>query len=401
MIDPIGWIREKLNPAQENIVDDFGTDVSPSVKLATNQDAYNKLEVVNRGVNLIVDSGAGIKMDIGESKNYHESPARLRVKKLDTLLNFRPNPFYNADTLKRLLLMDLILEGDAFMYWDGAFLYHMPAYNVDIISDTKTYIKQYEYADKVFKPSEIIHIKENSGDSVFDGSSRLDAATDTMNLLLSMQSYQSNFFDNSAVPGIVLTTPNPLSEKVKNRLIQKWISAYNPNKGGKRPMIIDGEFKLESLSKYNFKELDFNESIKVLEEKILKTLGVPSILLESGNNANINPNLRMFYITTVLPLVERIIQAIELYFGYDIKPIKQDILALTPELRDWSNFLSTLVNAGIITRNEARQELRREDHEADFADELILPANIAGSASDSTVGGRPSDDSDGDDSDGG
>lgn len=390
------WILEKLNPAQPDIVDDFGETTSPSSKLSTNQDAYNRLEIVNRGVNLIVDSGAGVKMDIGDSKNYHESATKIRAKKLDTLLNYRPNPYYNADVLKRMVLIDLLLEGDAFIYWDGAYLYHLPAYNVDIISDKKTYINRFEYAEKIFKPNEIIHIKENSSDSVFEGGSRLDSATESMNLLLSMQSYQTNFFDNSAVPGIVLTTPNPLSEKVKNRIIQKWVSRYNPTKGGKRPMIIDGEFKLESLSKYNFKELDFNESIGVQEERVLKALGVPPVLLSSGNNANINPNLRLFYITTVLPLMEKVIQGLELYFGYDIKPVKQDILALSPELRDWSNYLSTLTNAGIITRNEARSEIRYEDHEAEFADDLILPANIAGSAQDSGQGGRPTEDNDND-----
>ena len=110
------WILEKLNPAQPDIVDDFGETTSPSSKLSTNQDAYNRLEIVNRGVNLIVDSGAGVKMDIGDSKNYHESATKIRAKKLDTLLNYRPNPYYNADVLKRMVLIDLLLEGDAFIY---------------------------------------------------------------------------------------------------------------------------------------------------------------------------------------------------------------------------------------------------------------------------------------------
>jgi HK97 family phage portal protein len=384
----------KFNPAQSEIVDDFGIQHDPSPNLYNNQKAYNTIEVVNRGVNLIVDSSADIKYDIGEIMDFFVSPSdpplRIRKKKLDQLLNFRPNPYYNADVFKRNIFIDLVLEGDAFIYFDGAYLYNLPAFNVRVIADKKTFIKQYEYADQVFKPNEVIHIRENSGDSIFEGRSRLDAAKDSINVLKSMTGFQKNFFDNSAVPGIILLTPNPLSDRVKNRLLAQWSAKYNPAKGGKRPMILDSDFRVESMSKYNFKELDFIESIKNYENTVLKALGIPPILLDSGNNANINPNLRMFYINTVLPLVNKTVQAFESYFGYDMKAVTQEVLALRPELQDFSNYLTSITNAGIITRNEAREELRREARtEETFADELVLPANIAGSALNAGLGGAP------------
>lgn len=379
----------KLNPAQSDIVDDFGETHNPSPNLYNNQKAYNTVEVVNKGVNLLVDSAAGINVDIGNILDFFDSPTRLRKKKLEKLLNFRPNPYYNADVFKRNIFIDLILEGDAFIYFDGAHLYNLPAVSVEIITDDKTYIKEYRYNKKSFKPKEIIHIQENSGDNIFSGKSRLDAAKDAINTLKAMQNFQKNFFDNSAIPGLVLITPNPLSDRVKNRMLTQWMSKYKPSLGGKKPLILDGEFKLESLSKYNFNELDFNGSIKVYENTILKVLGVPPILLDSGNNANINPNLRMFYINTILPLVNKLVQALEMYFGYDIKAITQDSLALRPELRDLGNYLTSITNAGIITRNEARAEIRMEASDSEGADDLIIPANIAGSAEDPGTGGRP------------
>ena len=393
LLDILG-IAEKLNPAQDEIVDDYGEIHSPSSKHYTNQQAYEKIEVVNRGVNLIADSAAGMKLDVGDILEFSGSPTRIRKKKINTLLNFQPNPYYNADNLKRNVFMDLLLEGDAFIYWDGAHIYHLPALNVEIIADKTTFVKGYKYGDQKFRPDEIIHIRENSGNSIYTGQSRLDACKDSMELLLTMHDYQQNFFDNSAIPGMVLSTPNPLSQRVKDRIIAQWISRYNPKKGGRKPMIIDGDFKMESLSKYNFKELDFNESITTQETKVLKALGVPPILLDSGNNANITPNLRMFYITTIMPLVEKVVQSIEVYFGYDIKPVTQDVLALRPELRDLSAYLTGLTNAGIISRNEARSEIRYEAHTMDFADDLILPANIAGSAVDPNIGGAPKKDED-------
>ena len=382
-------IVNKFNPAQTDIVDDFGETQQVSSNLYTNQQAYKTIEIVNRGVNLITDSAADIRLDIGDIMDWFESPTRIRKKKLDQLLNFRPNPYINADVFKRNIFMDLLLEGDAFIYWDGGHLYNLPALNVEVTTSKKTYIEKYTYADKDFKPEEIIHIKENASDNIFVGASRLDSARKSLITLLTMTDYQYNFFDNAAVPGLVLSTPNPLSDRVKNRLLSQWVARYNPRKGGRKPMILDGEFRVEPLSKNSFTELDFNESIKRYEDTVLKALGVPPILLDSGNNANITPNLKMFYLNTVMPLVNKTVQSLEMYFGYDMKPITQDVMALRPELRDLGNYLTSITNAGILTRNEAREEIRMPAIPGDVGDELILPANIAGSAADPGVGGAP------------
>jgi len=386
------WINnlvEKLNPAQEEIVNDYGETQSVSSNLYNNQQAYKTIEVVNRGVNLITDSCADIRLDIGDIMDWFDSPVRMRKKKLDQLLNFRPNPYVNADVFKRNIYMDLLLEGDAFIYFDGAHLYNLPALNVEVTTSKKTYVEKYTYSNKDFDPSEIIHIRENASDNIFVGASRLDSARKSLITLLTMTGYQYNFFDNAAVPGLVLSTPNPLSDRVKNRLLSQWVTRYNPRKGGKRPMILDGEFKVEALSKYTFSELDFNESIKRYEDTVLKALGVPPILLDSGNNSNITPNLKMFYLNTVMPLVNKVVQSLEMYFGYDMKPITQDVMALRPELRDLGNYLTSITNAGILTRNEAREEIRMPAIPGDVGDELILPQNVAGSAADPGLGGKP------------
>ena len=42
------------------------------------------------------------------------------------------------------------------------------------------------------------------------------------------------------------------------------------------------------------------------EKIILKALGIPPILMDSGNNANIRPNMRLYYLETILPIVRKI-----------------------------------------------------------------------------------------------
>ena len=80
-----------------------------------------------------------------------------------------------------------------------------------------------------------------------------------MQLLASMRNFQDNFFKNGAVPGLVLKSPNTLSEKVKERMMQAWSIRYNPNTGGRRPLILDGGLEVDKLTEINFRELDFAE----------------------------------------------------------------------------------------------------------------------------------------------
>lgn len=139
----------------------------------------------------------------------------------------------------------------------------------------------------------------------------------------------------------------------------------------------------------SFRELDFDTSIKSNNVKILETLGVPPVLLDGGNQANISPNLRLFYLETVMPIVRKYVSAMELLTGYDIDAVVSNVSALQPELKDVAAYHTTLVNGGVLTPNEARVELRYEKDKDPESDKLRVPANIAGSAVDPSTGGAP------------
>jgi HK97 family phage portal protein len=312
----------------------------------------------------------------------------IRRSKIDLLLNKEPNPFQDVSAFKRNLIIDLLIDGNIFIYFDGAHLYHLPADKVTIETDEKTFIKKYSYDHTIdYSPREIIHIKENSFNSIFRGVPRLKPAYRTMQLLGSMRAFQDNFFKNGAVPGLVLKSPNTLSEKIKERMLQAWVARYNPQSGGRRPLFLDGGLEVENLTEINFKELDFQEGIKSNERIILEAMGIPPILLDGGNNANIRPNHRLYYLETVLPIVKKIRYAFERYFGFSLNEDVTGIPALQPELRDEAAYYATLVNTGILTPNEAREALQFERIEG--FDTPRVPANIAGSAANPEEGGRP------------
>ena len=381
------YLVEKLNPAQYRIAESEGTQVGTDSKPLTNIQAFKRLESVNRSVSLLVSAAASLDYDV-KSKVNDGVTVGLRQKQLNTLLNFRPNPYQSAVEFRQCLFTDLILEGNAFVHFDGTFLYHLPSANVEILTDTKTFIKGYRYNGAVdFKEQEVFYFRDVSSESIYRGASRLDAAERSIKILYSMQQFQEQFFDNGAVFGLVLTSENTLSQVAKDKTINYWLQKYNSKNGGKRPLILDSGLKPHNISDTNFKEMDFDQSIKTHSEKIMAAVGVPPLLLMGGNNANISPNLRLFYLETVLPMVRRYVSSLERYFGYDVEPITSSVSALQPELKDIAQYHVSLVNGGVITPNEARKELRYDPLEGH--DTLRIPANIAGSAADPSQGGRP------------
>jgi HK97 family phage portal protein len=377
-------VEEKLNPAQLHMGNDINSSREPSFSY---EKAYEDLEIVNRGVNMIVDDVAEIPTTVSRDNAFRGVVPGIKRSKVETLLNKSPNPYQDINSFKRNLITDFLIDGNIFMYFDGAHLYHLPATDVRIHSSKETYIEKFTMHDVTFSPDEIIHIKENSFHSIYRGVPRLKPALRTMILMKSMRAFQDNFFKNGAVPGLVLKSPNTLSEKIKERMMVSWQARYRPDAGGRRPLILDGGIEVDSISNVNFKELDFQTSIDDNEKIILKALGIPPIMLDSGNNANIRPNMRMYYLETILPIVRKINYGLERFFGFELSEDISDIPALQPELRDASAYYTSLVNGGIITAAEARDRLGFEPIEG--TEEIRVPANIAGSATNPDEGGRP------------
>ena len=380
---------EKLNPAQYVISREEGMTIDSREIITNYRNAYETLEIVNRAVNMIVDDVAEIPFQVGEQiQGINNIIKNIRKSRVDILLNREPNPFQDVSAFKRNLIIDLLIDGNIFIYFDGAHLYHLPADKMTIYSDTDTYVEKYSFDNSIdYSPKEIIHIKENSFNSIYRGVPRLKPAYRTMQLLGSMRNFQDNFFKNKTIPNLVLKSPNTLSEKIKERMLQAWVARYNPQSGGRRPLFLDGGLEVDNLTNVSFKELDFQEGIKSNEKIILEAMGIPPILMDGGNNANIRPNHRLYYLETVLPIVRKMGYAIERYFGFKIIEDVTGIPALQPELRDQAAYYATLVNTGIISPNEARVALGKEP--VPGFDEPRVPANIAGSAANPEEGGRP------------
>lgn len=420
MASPISWIREKLNPIQPYI-----QSQEPLIQPDSNVDyraAYDRVEIIHRSVEMMINSVVGIPFAV--TPGSQGGP----TKKVNRLLNERPNPFEDRVRFFRRAVMDLILDGNAFFYYDGNDIYILPANDIEIQTDAKRFIKGYTYLlsgsgasyDSGFEPfagsstarnrspsrssdkevridfdaSEVIHVRDDNDDSIFRGKSRLRSLTDLINLYYALLKFQKQFFKNNAVPGVVLTTDNVLSAKIKERLLQSWRSSYTTIfDGARNPAILDGGLKIDKFSDVNFQSLDFENSVERLQQDMAKALGVPYVLLKSGNNANIASNQVLFYEHTIIPIVYQFASAFEHYFNsVRIRPDLANIPALQPDLKSQAQYYTSLVNSGIISADEARQKLHFPALNKPETANIRIPQNIAGSAAKPELGGRPSTD---------
>lgn len=387
-------VMQKLNPVQSSIAQSQGSQSTMQRRIVTLSSAYEHVETVNRCINMIVDSASQIGFDIQDSLPFIGIASGMKHKSLVRCLNHRPNPFMDISTFWRLLIMDFLMDGNSFIYFDGSNLFHLPAKEVTIVPDEKGYINSFEYNNTTLKVSEVIHIKDNSFKSVIRGQSRLNSALNSILRRETMLDFQEAFFSNGAVVGLVVETDQILGKRLRERQEKEWQNKYNPKTGGASPLILDAGMKVKETSNTNFREMMFMENIDGFEDKMAKAMGVPKVLLESGNNANLRPNVDLFFNMTVIPLMRKFEAAFEAYFAYDIKITTHNIAALAPDLKMEAERISSLVNNGIITGNEGRGVLRLEELDDENMKKIRIPANIAGSATgvSGQEGGAPAQD---------
>jgi len=229
------WVADslKLNPAQPSIAS-LEPYASPETIVDFEQ-AYREIEVVHRSVDMIINACIEIPMVVEGA-----TPA----KKVNKLLNIRPNPFEDRVRLFRRAFLDFLLDGNAFFYYDGNDIYLLPANDVEVVPDEKSFISHYNYmvanqqsqdfygfgAGKQtrknqaiqFGTNEVIQVMAENDQSIFRGTSKLKPLLKLMELYHYMIKFQRQFFKNNAVPGFVLTTDSILSQRVKQRLLEAW-----------------------------------------------------------------------------------------------------------------------------------------------------------------------------------
>lgn len=397
------FFKIKSNPVQKPIGSDEGTSNSGNTKKITAANAFELDPVVNRCTNILVDNSAEVNYDIKEKFSFTPL-ARVNKRQLNELLNVRPNPYMDSNLFRRLIGLDYWFGGRCFIYWDGASMYHLPEGKMEVIASQTNdtgYIDHFLFDGTTkFFPNEIIFIKDNSyksfGASQISGNSRYMAAHNDTIRKDKLNTYKEKFIDNGTVLGLILESEQVLNRSFKNRILEEIKLNYNANNGkfSNTAFILDGGIKAKPTNQTSIADIGITEDRAAYNTSICTAMGVPPILLEGGNNANIRPNIQLLFHMTILPNLKKFESAFEAFFGFDVKLDIRDIPAMQPELDKESARITGLVNNGIITGDEGRVQLRLEPLGTEEMTKIRIPANISGSATGvaGQEGGAPTND---------
>jgi len=345
---------------------------------------YDAIGVIARCVDLIVNTAAEIEYKIVEDVG----PFNVLAKhdRFETLLENPSDEFGRID-FYRTCFKDEVFSGNSFLYNLGNELQLLEDVSYDSTKRPKSGTQNLD-------EDRLIHTRLLQEKGSRFGKSYLTRIDKELDLIAEMLTFQKNLFKNGAVPGVILSSESPLSKKQKERIAEEFLAMYSIMRGNSsKPFVADNALDVKSMS-HSFKELEFNEGVQNISDRICAALGVPQVLLTSGNQANLIPNYKLFVYNTIAPFVNNFASDLTLHlhkFYRGTKKLKVvpnfEVLALLKDdqLKETTS-IKGLVTSGVITPNEARAKLHYLKHIDPLADDLLFPANITGALNEPSSG---------------
>ena len=340
------------------------------------------IPAVSRCLKLVGQTISALPIDIqGQNENgIYKLDSHPMLDALKEPNSFSPQgDFFEAVIIHLLLRGNAIIEIDRRRDRSVKGLYILDPDEVSIEVTTKRNLV-YKIRDRVIRDYDILHFKDHTLDGIA-GLDKLKLHKDLWGLALENISYAVKYYSNGARPSGVLKTPEVLSDQAYNRLRTSWETRYGgANKG--KTAILEGGMSYESIGA-NPDEASFSNTTNLVQQQVAQVFGVPLYLLGDMSKMTFNntEQLAIQYVKyTILPVVETIAQeltrkllteeekATGLVFNFDLNSL------LKADTQNRAEYLSKLINAGVLSINDARRIENLPD--IDGGDNHFLQVNM-------------------------
>lgn len=351
-----------------------------------------KVSAVWACVQLISNSVAGLPLNIFREGNDGREALKSRHFLTD-LLHIRPNAWMKPRDFRLAMTVQMALWNNAYaeIRWSGerpvALIPLRPGRMAPFI--TKDGELTYHYSMdgssgqsgvKVYSKKSILHLKGFGTDGVA-GLNRNDYARETYGLSVSADKFAAKQFKNGK-PGGVLTLDKFLTaeQRAQVREIYQGLTETADNAGGL--YVLEGGMAYQALD-FSADQMQMIATRTHQLSEVARFFGVPDVMIGAGSNtssawpASFEQQMLMFLTFTLQSYLEEWECAIRdalipygsnLNVDHDTGPlVKMDSTAK-------ANYLSRLVQNGLMTRNEARLLLHLP--EVDGGNELTVQTNL-------------------------
>ena len=245
------------------------------------------------------------------------------------------------------------------------------------------YIFEINGKDIRLLPDDVLHFKYFSAISELYGTSANTAAEKSIILDLYSLDFNARFFKAGARIMGVLETDRHLSDKAMKRLSSKWIGKYGGHQKAFKTPVLEEGLKYHAISS-SHTDMEFIEQRKMTREEILAAYGVPPAivgLFEYANYANSREQKKLFWEDTMLPKLIKMQEYVSVFLlpRYGPRLVGEFDFATVSALQDSEEVKSktarSLVDSGIMSRNEARMEYYQLDS-VPGGDKLTVRGNL-------------------------
>jgi len=291
---------------------------------------------------------------------------------LDMLYN--PNLSEGSRAFYQRLTTHLLLAGNAYVYiaksGQTGSLFLVNPIGMEVVIDSETgLIAGYKFKGKrirEFKKEEICHIRHPHPGNDYYGLPFYLPGQQLADILALTEKWNLALLHNDMRPPGIIVTDEPLGPTKKREIQTKFESAWAGAANAGRSLFLEGglEWKPAGMT---IKDADWVEMMKVYLRQMAALFDVPSELLGDSENktySNMKEARRAFYLETVLPLCDFIIDE----FNRSIVPLwgkgmwlqidRANIEALQD---DWKERAQLVNQLDFLTWNEKRKYIGHEE----------------------------------------
>ncbi len=296
------------------------------------------------------------------------------------LLLERPNDLWDGGQMLRAVESRLALWGSAYVVIardaDGIPLemWPLPTPEVRVVAGEsdrtiRGFIHETPDGRVAYLPEEMLWFRRFNPAQSTDGFSSMAPARAAVDMGSEALRFNRRFYIHSAMPSdlVITTDSNPNQEQI-DRLLETWqVRLIDPDQAHK-PIILSGGVDMKRLGS-NQSEMEFIAALQWSVEEVSRAFGVPKVFLsefEDATLANVRTMEQFLWRNTIIPelkmLEDGINHRLAPHFArfpneYVVRFNLSDVEAVQESQSDRADRLSKLVDAGIMTVDEARREL--------------------------------------------
>jgi len=375
-------------PEQRNIVPPEDPSLaSGSVLQWLNLSALGALNISTffRGVNLISNSVS--QLPIYTKKRDGKGKTNI-IKNHPTNLIFNdPSNLVDSVTMLRNIVQNVICKGNAYVYIERAAdgtpvkLRYIPTGDVTLnyTKETNQLYYQCSYIRRGAKilPGDMLHFRLFTWDGV-TGVSIINFAKHQTDLSNTLNEHAKEFFEKGCnnISG-VLTVQSVLNEKQRTQILNTWNQTYSNGKAGLA--VLQGNMQYQPIS-INPDDAQLLESREFNQADVCQFLNIspaqlglkgfsPYKSFEDANNELLQRTL-MPYIRMIESEFSRKLLKPE---EKNLKIILDTAAFLRPNKQSESQYYGTLIDKGVLSRNEVREILGFNKVDGDYMDDMVIP----------------------------